>query len=120
MGAPEEQLRGGDFKSIPLLTGVTKHETANAVSIGMLNRIFGSVQQFLNSLTDVLKDLTGFLRIDKVTGEILKPVLPGLTSALTPTLNDLLKVPDILNLEQVLSKVFEGILRYFFITCNGK
>ncbi|XP_011187375.2 carboxylesterase 1E [Zeugodacus cucurbitae] len=107
VGAPEEQLRSGKFEPIPLLTGVTKHETANAVSIGTLNRIFGSAQEFLNSLTDVLKELTGFLRIDKITGEILKPVLPGLTAALTPTLNDLLKVPATLNLDQVLSKVVE-------------
>ncbi|XP_004531574.1 carboxylesterase 1E [Ceratitis capitata] len=107
VGEPEQQLRSGNFTPIPLLTGVTKHETANAISINTLNKIFGSAEKFLNSLTDALKDLTGFLRIDSVTGEVLKPVLPGLTSALTPTLNDLLKVPETLNLDQVLSKVVE-------------
>ncbi|XP_054743601.1 carboxylesterase 1E [Anastrepha obliqua] len=114
VGEPEQQLRSGNFTPIPLLTGVTKHETANAVSIDTLNRIFGSVQQFLNSLTDALKDLTGFLHIDGITGEIAKPVLPGLSSALTPTLNDLLKVPETLNLDQVLSKVIESTTDILF------
>ncbi|XP_017484544.1 PREDICTED: carboxylesterase 1E [Rhagoletis zephyria] len=114
VGEPEQQLRNGNFTPIPLLTGVTKHETANAVSLDTLNKIFGSAQQFLNSLTDALKDLTGFLRIDSLTGEIAKPVLPGLTSALTPTLNDLLKVPETLNLDQVLSKVIESTTDILF------
>ncbi|XP_018796591.1 PREDICTED: carboxylesterase 5A-like [Bactrocera latifrons] len=104
---PEQQLRSGGFTPIPLLTGVTKHETANAVGIGTLNRIFGSAQQFLNSLSATLKELSGFLRIDKVTGEILQPVLPGLTEALTPTLNDILNVPESLSLEEVLAKVID-------------
>ncbi|XP_014087308.2 carboxylesterase 1D [Bactrocera oleae] len=104
---PEQQLRSGSFTPIPLLTGVTKHETANAVGIGTLNRIFGSAQKFLNSLSGTLKDLSGFLRIDKVTGEILQPVLPGLAEALTPTLNDLLKVPESLSLDEVMAKVID-------------
>ncbi|XP_050320639.1 carboxylesterase 1D-like [Bactrocera neohumeralis] len=104
---PEQQLRSGSFTPVPLLTGVTKHETANAVGIGTLNRIFGSAQQFLNSLSGTLKDLSGFLRIDKVTGEILQPILPGLTEALTPTLNDILKVPETLSLDEVLAKVID-------------
>lgn len=103
---PEEQLRSGTFTPIPLLIGVTKHETANAVGISTLNRIFGSAQKFLNSLSGTLKGLAGFLRIDKVTGDIVQPVLPGLTTALTPSLNDVLKVPESLSLDEVMAKVF--------------
>ncbi|XP_011180382.2 carboxylesterase 1F [Zeugodacus cucurbitae] len=106
-GEPEEQLRGGKFTPIPLLTGVTKHETANALRIGTLNRIFGSAQKFLTSLSGTLKDLAGFLRIDQVTGDILQPVLPGLTEALTPTLNDLLKVPESFSLDEVMTKIID-------------
>ncbi|XP_067624204.1 carboxylesterase 1D [Eurosta solidaginis] len=111
---PDQQLRSGNFTAIPLLTGVTKHETANAVSVNKINQIFGSAEKFLSSLTDALKDLTGFLRIDQITGEIAKPMLPGLSAALTPTLNDVLKVPEMLNLDQVLSKVIESTTDILF------
>lgn len=102
---PDMQLKSGNFTAIPLLTGVTKHETANAFTLENINKVFGSAEKFLGSLADTLKQLTGFLRVDKVTGEILKAQLPGLPSALTPSLNDVLKVPETLNLNQILSKV---------------
>lgn len=105
---PEKQLRSGDFTGIPLLTGTTKHETAKGVSLNTINSIFGSVDQFLGSLGDSLKLLTGLLRVDAVTKEITKPILPGLAGALTPTLDDVLSVPSNLNVGEVLSKV--GVL----------
>lgn len=113
-GEPEKQLRTKNFIPVPLLTGVTKHETAHAVSIDMISKIYGSAEKFLGSLTNALEGLTGFLRIDKTTGQILKPQLPGLTGALTPTLNEFLKVPETLNLDQVLSKIVESTTDVLF------
>ncbi|XP_037961186.1 carboxylesterase 1E [Teleopsis dalmanni] len=108
VGAPEEQLRSGNFTPLPLLTGVTKHETANAFTLDVVNKVFGSAEKLLSTLPDVLKDLTSFLRIDAITGNILKPQLPGLASTLTPTLNEVLKVPETLNLDQIFSKVVQA------------
>ncbi|KAM8715968.1 hypothetical protein ACLKA7_002929 [Drosophila subpalustris] len=114
IGEPGQQLRSGNFKGVPLLTGVTKHETANSVSVDTLNRVFGSAEKFLGSLSDALQQLTGFLRIDKLTGDIAKPVLPGLTGILTPTLQQLWKVPETLNVDQVLAKVVESTTDVLF------
>ncbi|XP_068150389.1 carboxylesterase 1F [Drosophila tropicalis] len=114
VGDPEQQLRSGNYSGIPLLTGVTKHETANSVTVETLDKVFGSAEKFLGSLNDALHKLTGFLRIDQVTGEILKPELPGLTSLLTPTLQDVWKVPQTLNVDQVLSKVVESTTDVLF------
>ncbi|EDW03750.1 carboxylesterase 1F [Drosophila grimshawi] len=114
IGEPEQQLRSGKFKGIPLLTGVTKHETANSVTVDTLNNVFGSAEKFLGSLPDALKQLTGFLRIDQQTGNIAKAALPGLTGVLTPTLQDVLKVPQALSLDQVLEKVVESTTDVLF------
>ncbi|KAH8412470.1 hypothetical protein KR009_002393 [Drosophila setifemur] len=114
VGEPEEQLKNNHFSGIPLLTGVTKHETANAVTVDSIEKVFGSAEQFLGSLSDSLSKLTSFLNIDKLTGKIAKPQLPGLTSVLTPTLQDVWKVPQTLNLDQVLSKVVESTTDVLF------
>lgn len=104
-GEPEQQLKNGNFTAIPLLTGVVKHETANAFTLDNINKVFGSADKFLGNLTDTLMDLASFLRIDSITGGIAKPSLPGLSSALTPTLEQVLRVPDTLGLNEILSKV---------------
>ncbi|KAH8410527.1 hypothetical protein KR215_011883 [Drosophila sulfurigaster] len=114
IGEPEQQLRNNNFTGIPLLTGVTKHETANSVTVDTLNKVFGSAEKFLGSLGGALQQLTGFLRIDKLTGDIAKPVLPGLSNLLTPTLQDLWKVPETLNVDQVLDKVVESTTDVLF------
>ncbi|EDW11343.1 carboxylesterase 1E [Drosophila mojavensis] len=114
IGEPEAQLRSGNYTGIPLLTGVTKHETANSVTVDTLNKVYGSAEKFLGSLQGALEQLTGFLRIDELTGGIAKPVLPGLTSALTPTLQDVWKVPQALNVDQVLAKVVESTTDVLF------
>lgn len=114
IGEPEVQLRSGNYTGIPLLTGTTKHETANSVTVATLDRVFGSAEKFLGSLGGALKQLTGFLRIDELTGEIAKPVLPGLTSLLTPTVEQVWKVPQTLNVDQVLAKVVESTTDVLF------
>ncbi|XP_037710288.1 carboxylesterase 1E [Drosophila subpulchrella] len=114
VGEPEQQLKSNNFSGIPLLTGVTKHETANSVTVENIEKVFGSAEQFLGSLSDSLNKLTGFLKIDKITGQIAKPELPGLTGLLTPTLQDVWKVPQALNVDQVLSKVVESTTDVLF------
>jgi len=114
VGEPEQQLKSSNFSGIPLLTGVTKHETANSVTVENIEKVFGSAEQFLGSLSDSLNKLTSFLKVDKVTGQIAKPELPGLTSLLTPTLQDVWKVPQALNVDQVLSKVVESTTDVLF------
>lgn len=114
VGEPEQQLKSSNFSGIPLLTGVTKHETANSVTVETIEKVFGSAEQFLGSLSDSLNKLTSFLKIDKLTGQIAKPELPGLTSVLTPTLQDVWKVPQALNVDQVLSKVVESTTDVLF------
>lgn len=114
IGEPEKQLRSGNYTGIPLLTGVTKHETANSVTVDTLNKVYGSAEKFLGSLQGALQQLTGFLRIDELTGGIAKPVLPGLSNVLTPTLQDVWKVPQALNVDQVLAKVVESTTDVLF------
>ncbi|XP_023304356.2 carboxylesterase 1E [Lucilia cuprina] len=114
VGEPDQQLKSGNFTAIPLLTGVTKHETANAFTLDNINKVFGSAENFLGSLTSTLQNLTEFLRVDKITGEISKAQLPGLSSALTPTLNDVLKVPETLNLNEILTKIVESTTDVLF------
>ncbi|XP_017834845.1 carboxylesterase 1F [Drosophila busckii] len=114
VGEPEHQLRNGNFMGIPLLTGVTKHETANSVTVDTLNKVYGSAEQFLNSLSGAVQQLTGFLRIDKLTGNIAKPELPGLSGVLTPTLQQVWQVPQTLNIDQVLAKVVESTTDVLF------
>ncbi|XP_022226607.2 carboxylesterase 1E [Drosophila obscura] len=114
VGEPEQQLKSNNFSGIPLLTGVTKHETANSVTVETIEKVFGSAEQFLGSLGDALNKLTGFLKIDQITGQIAKPQLPGLSSVLTPTLQDVWKVPQALNVDQVLSKVVESTTDVLF------
>lgn len=105
VGKPNETIKEGNYSATPLLTGVTKHETGNAVSLNTLNQIWGSAEKFLKSLTNSLGSLTGLLRIDKVTGSISPPNLPGLSNNRIPSLSDFLKIPDTLNVNEVLSKV---------------
>ncbi|KAH8293279.1 hypothetical protein KR018_007153 [Drosophila ironensis] len=114
VGEPEQQLKKSNFSGIPLLTGVTKHETANSVTVESIESVFGSAEMFLGSLSDSLNQLTSFLKIDKLTGQIAKPQLPGLTNVLTPTLQDVWKVPKALNVDQVLSKVVESTTDVLF------
>lgn len=102
---PDEHLEKANFEPIPLLTGVTKHETGKAVNLDSINKIYGSAEEFLGSVTNAIKDLTKFLRIDELTGEITKPLLPGLNNSLIPSLQDFMRIPDNLNVTEIVNKV---------------
>lgn len=102
---PDEHLESATFEPVPLLTGVTKHETGKAINLDSINKIYGSAEQFLGSVTNAINDLTKFLRIDKITGEIAKPNLPGLNNSLIPSLQDFMRIPDNLNPSDIVNKV---------------
>ncbi|XP_005185445.1 carboxylesterase 1E [Musca domestica] len=111
---PEQQLKSGNFTPIPILTGVVKHETGNAFTLDRINNVFGTAEQFLGSLTDTLMELSSFLRIDSITGKIAKPALPGLPSELTPTLEQVLKIPKSLNIDEIVDKITESTTDILF------
>lgn len=103
---PNEIIENATFSKIPLLIGVTKHETGNGLTINTITKIWGSAEKFLKSLIANIEELKLFLRIDKNSGEILKPVLPGIGDSIIG-LNELLKVPQNLSPEEILSKMTE-------------
>ncbi|XP_073825562.1 carboxylesterase 1E [Musca autumnalis] len=111
---PDQQLKSGNFTPIPILTGVVKHETGNAFTLDKINDIFGSADKFLGSLTDTIMQLSSFLRIDSITGKIAKPELPGLASALTPTLEQVLQIPKGLNIHEIVDKITQSTTDVLF------
>lgn len=70
-GLPDVKLKAGLIKKIPLLTGVTKHETANGF---LLNQVRDN---FL-SATEFLKVISGGLNLDKILPVNLPKIdIPG-------------------------------------------
>ncbi len=53
-GLPETKLKSGLIKKIPLLTGVTKHETANGFVLDNVQDTFSSANEFLKSVSGTL------------------------------------------------------------------
>lgn len=53
-GLPEIKIKSGLFKKIPLLTGVTKHETANAFVLNNIRDKFSSASEFLKTISSSL------------------------------------------------------------------
>lgn len=103
---PEESLKAEPDKKIPLLIGVTKHETANGINTNEISRIFKSGTEFLKATAGTLK-LQNLLNAPKQVESFLKPL--GL-----PSLDDYLTIPDGLNPEKVLSKLIETTTDVFF------
>lgn len=98
-GLPETKLKSGLIKKIPLLTGVTKHETANGFGLG-------NVRDTFSSATEFLKSVSGSLNLEKllsVTKGLPKINIPGTENILQ--LADYLKVPDSLDPLKMIAKV---------------
>lgn len=104
---PGDQIKESRTPEIPLLIGVTKEETGNALTLQVVEKLFGTAEKFLNSLLDtaIVGDLKKLLNVDRVTGKLLKPTLPGL--GLNLGLTDMLKVPANLNAFDLLKKLTE-------------
>lgn len=70
---PEVKFKSGFIKKIPLLTGVTKHETANAFVLNKVREKFSSASEFL-------KTVSASLNLEKLlsaTKDLPKINIPG-------------------------------------------
>lgn len=72
---PRDVFNNGTFKKVPLLTGVTRDETANALNLKDIEKIFTSATEFLNSVATSLQ-------IDGLVGNLVDVLLPGLGTRL--------------------------------------
>lgn len=72
---PKEVINNGTFKKVPLLTGVTRDETANAIPLKDIQKVFSSSTKFLNYLASSLQ-IDGLVHglLGTTTG-----LLPGLS-----------------------------------------
>lgn len=67
---PRDVVGNGTFKKVPLLTGVTRDETANAMDIKNIEKIFKSTTKFLESVANSLK-------ANELLGKVSGTLLPG-------------------------------------------
>lgn len=52
---PENRVQNGTFKAVPLLTGVTMHETANGFAIQEIETVFRTASEFLGAVSSSLQ-----------------------------------------------------------------
>lgn len=52
---PDVKVKAGQFRRIPLLTGVTKHETANGFALNEIESVFSTASNFLGELSKSLQ-----------------------------------------------------------------
>lgn len=69
---PRDVFNNGTFKKVPLLTGVTRDETANGINVKEIEKIFTSATEFLGSVAMSLK-------VDGLIGNLADVLLPGLS-----------------------------------------
>lgn len=67
---PTDVMKNGAIKKVPLLTGVTKDETANGFLIKDIEKIFTSTTAFLNSIATKLP-------LNNALGNLTGKLLPG-------------------------------------------
>lgn len=72
---PRIVFNNGTFKKVPLLTGVTRDETANGLNVKEIEKIFSSATEFLNLVANSL-------RVDGLVGNLVDVLLPGLSMCL--------------------------------------
>lgn len=72
---PRDVFNNGTFKKVPLLTGVTRDETANVLNLKDIEKVFTSPTEFLNSVATSLQ-------IDGLVGNLVDVLLPGLGTRL--------------------------------------
>lgn len=71
---PRYVIGNGTFKKVPLLTGVTRDETANAIDLKNIEQIFSTTNTFLESLTKSVKNGGFGMAIGNVVGKVLPGV----------------------------------------------
>lgn len=67
---PRYVIGNGTFKKVPLLTGVTRDETVNAINLKNIEKVFQTTTKFLDSVASSLKK-NGLL------GNVVNTLLPG-------------------------------------------
>lgn len=67
---PRNTIEMGKFQRIPLLTGVTKDETAGGIDVEQVTKLFGSPAKFLHSLVSSLRE-------SNVVQQMVDKHLPG-------------------------------------------
>lgn len=72
---PRDVFNNGTFKKVPLLTGVTRDETANGINVKEIEKIFTSATEFLGSVATSLK-------VDGLIGNLADVLLPGLSRSI--------------------------------------
>lgn len=75
---PRYVIGNGTFKKVPLLTGVTRDETANSINIKNIEKIFTNPTKFLNSIAESVKK-------SGIVGTVIGTLLPGVGKKLNCT-----------------------------------
>lgn len=65
---PRYVIGNGTFKKVPLLTGTLRDETANAINVNNIEKIFSNATVFLNSIA---KSVTKSGLVGSVVGKLL-------------------------------------------------
>lgn len=104
---PENKLKEGKIRRVPLLTGVTRDETAKCLAVKEIESVFTSSTQFLSQLTHAL-DLGKLLNggSEQTRNPQNKVDLLGVGKVVS--LNDYLRVPQQLDAGQMLLKLTEA------------
>lgn len=71
---PRNVIKNGTFKIVPLLTGVTRDETANAINIKSIEKTFASTSKFLDSVANVVQKSGMGINIGQKVGKLLPGV----------------------------------------------
>lgn len=68
---PRNVIKNGTFKRVPLLTGVTRDETANAINIKSIEKTFTSTTKFLDSVATIVQKSGMGIDIGQMVGKLL-------------------------------------------------
>lgn len=71
---PRNVIKNGTFRPVPLLTGVTRDETANAIDVKMIEKTFNSSTHFLDSVANSVQNSGMGIKIGQTVGKLLPGV----------------------------------------------
>lgn len=71
---PRNVIKNGTFKIVPLLTGVTRDETANAINIKTIEKTFATTTKFLDSIANSVRKSGMGIEIGQTVGKLLPGV----------------------------------------------
>lgn len=71
---PRNVIKNGTFRLVPLLTGVTRDETANAIDVKAIEKTFNTSTKFLDSIANSVRNSGMGIEIGKTVGKLLPGV----------------------------------------------